>query len=148
MKLWMSLYAMIWVVFIEFMLAMTPGASIVLRYLHIVLGLVIIGLASYNFNGVRWTSVPGRVKRIAKTTFILSIAIGVLGLPLYFGFGGPILFGITLGGIILFLHVVIGFAIITQAAAVAIAYDMWEDKEFAKETAPGDVPDMPVQKYK
>ncbi len=144
MKLWMSLYVMIWVAFIAFMLAMTPGASIVLQYLHIVLGLVIIGLASYNFNGVRWTSVPGRVKRIAKTTFILSIAIGVLGLPLYFGIGGPILFGVTIGGMFLFLHVVVGFAIITQATAIAIAYDMWEDREFAKETAPGDVPDMPA----
>ncbi len=146
MKLWMSLYAMIWVVFIEFMLEMTPGASIVLRYLHIALGLVIIALASYNFNGVRWTSVPGRVKRIAKTSFILSVAIGVLGLPLYFGAGAasPILFGITLWGMSLFLHVVVGFGIITQAAAVAIAYDMWEDREFAKETAPGDVPDMPA----
>ncbi len=147
MKLWMSLYAMIWVVFIEFLLAMTPGASIVLRYLHIVLGLVIIGLAWYNFNGVRWTSVPGRVKRIAKTTFIMSIAIGVLGLPLYFGHTSSIFFGVTLRGMSLFLHVVVGFAIITQASAVAIAYDMWEDKEFAKETAPGDVPEMPVQKY-
>jgi len=144
MKLWMTLYAMTWIAFIEFMLVMTPGASIVFQYLHIVLGLVIIGMASYNFNGVRWTAVPGRVKRIAKTTFILSIAIGVLGLPLYFGIVGPILFGISLGGLILFFHVVVGFAIITQAAAVAIAYDMWEDEEFAKETAPGEVPEMPV----
>jgi hypothetical protein len=38
----------------------------------------------------------------------------------------------------------IGFAIITQAAAVAIAYDMWEDREFAKETAHGEVPAMPA----
>ncbi|MFZ2411970.1 MAG: hypothetical protein WAW23_10400 [Candidatus Methanoperedens sp.] len=146
MKLWMSLYVMVWLVFIEFLLAMTPGASIVLRYLHIVLGLVIIILASYNFNSVRWTSVPGRVKRIAKTTLILSIAIGVLGLPLYFGSwaASPILFGVTLRGMSLFLHVVVGFAIITQAAAVAIAYEMWEDKEFVKETDPGDVPDMPA----
>lgn len=146
MKLWMSLYAMIWVVFIEFMLEMTPGASIVHLYLHIALGLVIIALASYNFNGLRWTSVPGRVKRIAKTTFIMSVAIGVIGIPLYFGAvaASPILFGVTLGGLILFLHVVVGFAIITQAAAVAIAYDMWEDREFAKETNPGDVPDMPA----
>ncbi len=149
MKLWMSLYAMIWVVFIEFLLAMTPGASIVLQYLHIFLGLAIIGLAYYNFNGVRWTAVPGRVKRIARVTFQLSVVIGALGLLLYFGVGvaRPILFGVTLRGMILFLHVVVGFAIITQAAAVAIAYDMWEDREFAKETAPGEVPDMPVQKY-
>lgn len=144
MKLWMALYAMIWIAFIEFLLAMTPGASIVLLYLHIAIGLVIIGLASYNFNGVRGTAVPGRVKRISRVTFQLSVAIGILGLPLYFGVGGPILFGVTLGGLILFFHVVIGFAIITQAAAVAIAYDMWEDREFAKETAPGEVPDMPA----
>jgi len=146
MKLWMTLYAMIWIVFIEFMLEMTPGASIVLRYLHIALGLVIIVLASYNFNGVRLTAVPGRVKRIAKSTFSLSVVCGILGILLYFGTGAasPILFGITFGGIILFLHVMIGFAIITQAAAVAIAYDMWEDKEFAKETAPGEVPEMPA----
>lgn len=149
MKLWMTLYTMVWIVFIDFMLAMTPDASIVLLYLHIALGLVIIGLASYNFSGVRMTAVPGRVKRIVKTTFNLSIASGVLGLLLYFGTGSasPILFGITIGGIVLFLHVMIGFAIITQAAAVAIAYDMWEDREFEKETAPGEVPEMPVQKY-
>ncbi len=141
MKLWMTLYAMIWIAFIEFMLEMTPGASIVLQYLHIALGLMIIGLASYNFNGVRLTAVPGRVKRIAKTTLILSVVSGVLGLLLYFDIGAapPILLGVTFGRMILFLHVVIGFAIITQAAAVAIAYDMWEDKEFAKETAPGEV---------
>lgn len=125
---------------------MTPGASIVLLYLHIALGLVIIGLASYNFNGVRLTAVPGRVKRIAKTTLNLSVMCGVLGFLLYFGTGAalPILFGVTIGGMILFLHVMIGFAIITQAAAVAIAYDMWEDREFTKETAPGEVPDMPT----
>lgn len=146
MKLWMALYAMVWIVFIDFMLAMTPGASIVLLYLHIALGLVIIGLASYNFNRVRLTAVPGRVKRIAKVTFQFSVVIGILGLLLYFGTGAGslILFGVTLRGLILFLHVMIGFAIITQAAAVAIAYDMWENKEFAKETAPGEVPDMPA----
>jgi len=42
------------------------------------------------------------------------------------------------------MHVMNGFAIITQAAAVAIAYDMWVDREFAKETAPGEVPAMPA----
>ncbi len=90
-----------------------------------------------------------RVKRIAKVTLNLSIYIGVLGLLLNFGAGTSwqILSGITLKGLIFFFHVVIGFGIITQAAAVAIAYDMWEDKEFEKETAPGEVPEIPVQKY-
>jgi hypothetical protein len=45
---------------------------------------------------------------------------------------------------ILFVHVVNAFAIITQAAAVAIAYDMWEDKEFDEVTVPGKVPTMPT----
>ncbi len=146
MKLWIALYAMIWIVFIEFLLAMTPGASIVLLYLHIALGVVIIGLASYNFNGLRGTAVPGRVKRIARSTLQLSVAIGVLGFLLYFSIWAarPILAGVTFGGLILFLHVVVAFGIITQAAAVAIAYDMWEDREFAKETAPGEVPEMPA----
>jgi hypothetical protein len=30
------------------------------------------------------------------------------------------------------------YLFITPAAAVAIAYDMWEDNEFVKETEPGD----------
>jgi hypothetical protein len=45
---------------------------------------------------------------------------------------------------ILFIHVMTGFAIITQAAEVAIAYDMWEEREFAKETTTGEVPEMPA----
>ena len=107
MKLWMTLYAMIWIVFIDFLLAMTPGASKVLIYLHIALGIAIIGLAWYNFNGVRGTKVPGRVKRISKVTLNLSIYIGILGLFLYFGTGAAwqILYGITLKGLILFFHV-------------------------------------------
>ncbi len=142
MKLWMSLYAMIWIVFVEFLLAMTPNAPGGLLYLHIALGLGILGLAYYNFNGVRRTLVPGRVKRTAKSTLQLSVAMGILGLLLFFDAGADltILFGVTLWGLILFFHVVNAFAIITQAAAVAIAFDMWEDKEFAKETAPGEVP--------
>ncbi len=107
---------MIWIVLIEFLLAMTPGGSSVLIYLHVVLGIAIVGLAFYNFSGIRKTRVAGRVKRISQASFNL----------------------------ILFLHVVSSFAIITQAAAVAIAYDMWEDKEFIKETEPGIVPPMPM----
>lgn len=143
-KLWMALYGMIWIVFFEFLLAMTPDAPTALEYLHVALGFAIVGLAYYDFNGVRQTAVPARVKRIANSTLQLSVAMGVLGLLLFFnvGAGWTILFGVTVWGLILFFHVVTAFAIITQAAAVAIAYDMWEDKEFVKETAPGEVPPM------
>ncbi len=146
MRLWMALYGMIWIVLVEFLLAMTPGFSIVRQYLHVALGLGIIGLAYYNFSGVRGSAVPARVKRIARSTFQLSIAMAVLGFLLFLRVGAEwtILFGVTVGGVFLFLHVFTSFAIITQAAAVAIAYDMWEDKEFVKETAPGSVPARPA----
>lgn len=143
-KLWMALYGMIWIVFFEFLLAMTPNAPAALEYVHVALGFVIVGLAYYDFTGLRQTAVPARVKRIANSTLQLSIVMGVLGLLLFFNVGATwtILFGVTVWGLILFIHVVNAFAIITQAAAVAIAYDMWEDKEFAKETAPGELPSM------
>ena len=146
MRLWMALYAMIWITFLEFLLVMTPGTSDILLYLHVALGFGIIGLAYYDFSGLRSTAVPGRVKRTAKSTLQLSVAIAVLGvlLVLRIGTDWALLFGITVWGFFLFVHVVGAFAVITQAAAVAMAYDMWEDKEFAKETAPGEVPRMPA----
>jgi len=147
-KLWMALYGMIWIVFIEFLVAMTPNAPDWLIYVHIALGLGIIGLAYSNFNGLRQTTVPARVKRIAKSTLQLSVAMLVLGLLLFFDVGASltILFGVTVWGLILFIHVINAFAVITQAAAVAIAYDMWEDKEFVKETETGEVPVVPPSK--
>ncbi len=147
MKLWMTLYAMIWIVLIEFLLAMTPGGSSVLIYLHIILGVAIVGLAFYNFSGIRNTRVAGRVKRISQASFNISIMVAILGALLFFDIGSllviPII-NISVYGFILFFHVFSSFAIITQAAAVAIAYDMWEDKEFAEETEPGVVPPMPM----
>ena len=147
MKLWMSLYTMIWIVLIEFLLAMTPGASTVLIYLHVILGAAIVGLAFYNFSGIRMTCVPGRVKRIAQASFNISVLVAILGALLFFEVGKAWvipLINVSFYGLILLLHVINSFAIITQAAAVAIAYDMWDDKEFLKETEPGNVPPMPT----
>src|SRR3989304_2233685 len=87
MKLWMALYAMVWVAFIEFLLVMTPGASSVLIYLHIVIGAAIIGLAFYNFSGIRRTHVMGRVKRIAQTSYNLSVMAGISGVLIFFDIG-------------------------------------------------------------
>ncbi len=154
MKLWASLYAMIWVVLIEFpfamtpiALAMTPIASSVLIYLHILLGVAIVGLAFYNFSGVRKTRVAGRVTRIAQASFNLSLVVFILGLFIFIDAGRLLtipLINVSVYGLILFLHTLIAFAIITQAAVVAIAYDMWEDNEFAEETEPGVVPPIPT----
>jgi hypothetical protein len=146
MRLWAALYATIWVVFLEFLLAMIPQGQPWLGYFHDALGFVIVVVAYANFAALRATTVPGRVKRIASVTFYLAVLLGVLGLFLVFnvGAGWPILFGLTVWNLIILLHVVSAFAIITQMAAVAIAYDMWEEKEFLQETRPGEVPRAPI----
>ncbi len=153
MKLWQALYGMIWIAFVEFLLAMTTHVTdsafvaSVLIYLHAALGFGIIALAFNNYDGVRRTTIAGRVKRTAKSTFQLSILMAVLGVVLLFKdpLSWPIpVINLSLFYLILFVHVVNAFAIITQAAAVAIAHDMWEDKEFAVETKPGEVPPPPM----
>ena len=148
MKLWMALYAMVWIALIEFLLVMTPGASSVLIYLHIVIGIVILGLAFSNFSGIRMTRVMGRVKRIAQASYNISVTAGISGVLIFFEIGKtPIIpvINVSIYGLILFFHVICAFAIITQAAAIAIAHDMWEDKEFEKETEAGVVPPHPMQ---
>jgi hypothetical protein len=143
MKLWSALYNAIWIVFLEAILGLWPDPPWVVPYLHLVAGLGIVYVTYYVFRELRKTRVPGRVKRIARASYNLSILMAVLGFLLWFnvGSGWPIpLVGLSIYRVILFLHVVNAFAIITQLAAAAIAYDMWEDQEFAKETAPGEVP--------
>ncbi len=153
MKLWQSLFAMIWIVFMEFLLAMATHVptfaswATVLTYLHAALGFGIVLLAFNNYAGVRGSTIAGRVKRTAQSTYQLSILMAVLGVillfPDYLTWSIPLI-GITLFYAILFVHVVNAFAVITQAAAVAIAYDMWEDKELDQVTAAGEVPPMPT----
>lgn len=153
MKLWQSLFAMIWITFVEFLLVMATHVptftswATVLTYLHAALGFGIVLLAFNNFAGVRGTTIAGRVKRTAQSTFQLSILMAVLGVillfPDYLTWSIPLI-SVTLFYAIVFVHVVNAFAIITQAAAVAIAYDMWEDKEFAQETQVGEIPPMPT----
>ncbi len=145
MELWKALYALIWIVLIEFLIAMTPGVSTVMVYLHIVIGIVIIGITFYNFSGLRKTRVPGRVKRVAQASYNLSISVAILGVLIFFDAGSEYVIPVintSIYGLILFFHVFTSFAVITQAAAVAIAYDMWEDHEFEKETQPGEVPPL------
>lgn len=146
MKLWAALYLTIWVVFLEFLFEMLPVLPSVLPYLHLALGAAIIGITYSNYRGLRATRVPGRVKRVAQAAYGLSIVMLVTGVPLFFDLGSgwtiPVV-GVTVFGLVLFVHIVNAFAIITQAAAVAIAFDMWEDREFERETAPGEVPPMP-----
>jgi len=146
MRLWGVLYLAIWVVLLEFLLVMIPEGQSVLIYFHAALGILIVALAYYNRTALRQTTAPGRIKRIASATFWLTILLAVLGPLIFFniGSGWPILFGLTVWNGLVFLHVVNAFAIITQMASTATAYDMWEEKEFLKETRPGEVPPPPT----
>jgi len=146
MKLWSALYLAIWVVFLEFLLGLWPAPPTPVPYLHLVLGLGIVLIAYYCYDGVRRTKVPGRVKRVAGASYSLSIVMAVLGFLLWFNVGTdwviPWVNVSIYRGIMLF-HIANALAVITQLAAVAIAYDMWEDHEFEKETEPGFVPPAP-----
>jgi hypothetical protein len=146
MKVWSALYAMIWIVLVEFILAMSPLWRPVTTYLHIALGVLLVAIAYSNFTALRATTVPGRVKRISYATFGLCLVMIPLGILVFFnvGTGWPILLGVSVGTVIIFLHVVNAFAIITQASAAAIAYDMWEEREFLADTRPGEVPPAPT----
>lgn len=147
MKIWSTLYSVIWVVLLEFLLGTWPNPPPVLPYLLLALGFLLILILYNSFNRLRATRVPGRVKRIAKASFGVSILMGVLGLLLWFNVGSDwIVPGVNVSvyrGILVF-HILNAPAILTQAAAAAIAYDMWEDREFDKETVPGEVPPAPA----
>jgi len=142
MKLWVALYAMIWLVFVELWLAFTPLAHPVPLYLHVALGVLIVALAYSNLSALRASTVPGRVKRTARATFALCLLMAVLGAALYFHVGAnwQIVGGITFEGGLRFLHFVNAVAILSQASATAVVYDVWEEKEFLQATAPGEIP--------
>ena len=146
MKLWGQLYLLIWVTFLAFPLATIPNPGPVVPYLHAIVGVAIIAIAYANARMLRGTTAPGRIKRIAAASFNLSILMAVLGVLLWFNVGAGIqlLWGRSLWDLIIFLHLLNAVAIITQASAVAIAFDMWEEKEFLLETRPGEVPPPPA----
>lgn len=123
LKLWASLYLLIWLAFAQFLvtaLSRVPGVI----YLHFVVGLAVLAVAIVNYRGLTRTSAPDRVKRISKVIPGMAAFDGLLGIPLYLFREGTIHWGVNL------LHLIIAVAIITQASSAATAYDMWEEKEF------------------
>lgn len=145
MRLWAALYLTLWLVLGEFLLAMIPVFPSVFPSLHLLLGGGLIGVTYWNFRELRATTAPGRIKRVARASFQLSIVTAALGVPLFFSFGvgWPLpLLGFSVFQVILFFHVLNAFAIITQVAATAIAYDMWEEHEFSTGTLPGEIPPL------
>jgi len=137
LKVWAALYAMVWLVLLEFLVLMIApgslkgnafwGASAAV-WLHMVLGALIVAFAFVNAKNLAATAAPTRTKRVAKAIAGMSAAGAVLGALLYLDFTPGL--GILQRGPVYVLHVLTAFAIITQAASVATSYDMWEEKEF------------------
>lgn len=139
MKLWSSLYLLIWLGFFAILLSAIVGVERSFLsfleepffYLHIILGVLIVVVAGYNSNELLKTEAPSRIKRVARTAFGMSIASAVTGMirPIdsdYICF-------------ISFVHILVTIAMITQASSAATAYDMWEEREFEEKSAPGVV---------
>lgn len=145
MKLWASLYAMIWLVFLEIWLGLTPVAPPVPLYLHIILGVLLVVLAYTNYIALRNSMALGRIKRTARATFALTLLMAGLGVALYFHVGAAwtITGSITVESGVRFLHFVNAMAILSQVSATAVVYDVWEEKEFLVPTAPGEIPAAP-----
>jgi len=128
LALWKLLYAMVWLAFLQIVIIVMPRFSPSLVDAHAILGLVILALAHYNNAKMKHTEAPNRLKRIAKSTAILATIQIILGIILYANI--RMYMNVPLVEAILFVHIVIALAIITQAASVATAYDMWEEHEY------------------
>ena len=127
MKLWKQLYLIVWLAFLQIIIILLPRFGGDLVDLHAVLGLAILGLAHYDNAKLSKSTAPNRLKRIAKSTAILATVQIILGLILYGNLRLNV--NIPLVDVVVFLHLVIALAIITQASSVATAYDMWEERE-------------------
>jgi heme A synthase len=128
MRMWKQLYLIVWLTFIQIIIIMIPLLRGSLVDLHAALGFVILGLAHYNYAMLKRTDAPNRLKRIAKSTAILATFQIILGIILYANWRLNVT--IPLVQVVTFLHLVTALAIITQAASVATAYDMWEEHEY------------------
>jgi len=129
LKTWAVMYAIIWVAFIQILIVLFPVIETFPTYdLHLVVGVVVLGLAYLIFVRVKATSCPDRIKRITKATFGFAIFQVFLGVALYGALSANV-DGILID-FINFLHAAVALTIITQAASSATAFDMWEEKEF------------------
>lgn len=135
MRLWKSLYAMVWLAFLQITIIILPRFTTYLVDAHVGLGLIILALAHYNSKQIAGTNAPNRLKRITKSTSILATFQIILGMALYADL--RLNLSVPFVEVISFVHLVTALAIITQAASVATAYDMWEEHEFSGTAAAG-----------
>jgi hypothetical protein len=131
-SLWKTLYAIIWLAFVQILVALFqfPGSV----DLHVALGFTIIGLAHYHQARIKRMAVPARIRRIVKVTANLASAQFFLGIYAFFSF--ELGWALPAPQVLLFLHLVVALAIFSQASSTATAYDMWEEREFERVAPP------------
>jgi hypothetical protein len=134
LTIWKQLYALIWLAFLQIIIILLPRFVIYLVDVHVLLGLAILGLAHYNNMSIKKSEAPNRLKRIVKSTAVLASIQPILGIILYLNIRFNV--AIPFVEVIVFLHLAMALAIITQAASVATAYDMWEEHEFSTPVKP------------
>ena len=125
--MWRQLYLVVWLAFLQIVIILLPQIGSYLVDVHVLLGVVILGLAHYNNMQLKRTEAPNRLKRIAKATAALATFQIILGLILYASV--RLMVNVPFVDVITFLHLLTALAIITQASSVATAYDMWEERE-------------------
>ncbi len=129
MKVWTRLYIVIWLTFIQFLLAFAAShLPLWVVDLHFLVGVLVLGFAHWNRATLSKSNAPKRLKRIATATAVLATVQPLLGLPLYLNLRVGV--GVPLGVIIQFAHLVNALALLSQSSSTATAYDMWEEKEF------------------
>ena len=129
LALWGRLYLLIWLAFAQFVLAALTQIIPFMVDLHFLVGLAVLAAAHMNYQNIKRTLAPGRVKRISKATAVMATAQPLLGLPLYASI--RIGFTVPYEWVVNILHLIVALTIISQASSTATAFDMWEGKEFS-----------------
>jgi hypothetical protein len=129
MRLWHKLYLTVWLAFFSCILPWLGSHAG--PVVHLLLGLAIVCITLANARSLAALPVPARLKRISKVTAGLALFQIVSGLALgvaaHFSPGLAIVLPALRGA-----HAVCALAILAQSSSVATAYDMWEEKEFAR----------------
>ena len=132
---WKTLYALIWLVFVQILIVVPPLAYIpYLVYLHVGIGFVIVAFALYHQAHIIRMAVPARIRRIVRATANLASAQFFLGIMAFLAF--EMRWALPGPDVLLLLHLVVALSIFSQASSTATAYDMWEEREFERVETP------------
>jgi hypothetical protein len=130
LKLWQSLYALVWLSFFSLLSAFFEAIPF-RPYVHAALGVAMVALAVRNKTKLTATQAPARLKRICVVTAFVAVLAAMTGVLLGVHDFAAFRF------LLLVVHVTAAAAIVAQSGSVATAYDMWEEREFEDGRVPG-----------